>query len=613
MKIKTKLTLGFGFLFLAVVSIWLLGAIYINKLVTQSKEVIKDNYKSVESAKNMIQILDEIKNVQTTFYFSPKHIIDTAQYNEKTKSFVKYLITEENNITEVGEKEEAQQLRASFTNFTALFIKHLKDTTHDQYPFFIELLPAYNNVKNSIIQISDINMQAIARKSAITQNSADNAFMYISLLGTILFLISFSLVFNFPSYIANPIKELTEGIKEIANKNYDQRLTFRSNDEFGELATAFNSMAKKLDDYEHSNLAQVMFEKSRIETIINNMKDPIFVLNEKYVILSLNKVANDIIGMKEIDIVGKYAPDIATKNDLIHNIIKDFFNDNNDAPAEGSRLMKIYLDEKESFFSKEILKVFLTNSNHNNEEQLIGYVIILKNVTKYQELDAAKTNFIATISHELKTPIASLKMSLKLLDDPRIGDINVEQKQLVNNMKEEAERLLTITSELLDITQVETGNIHLNIKPASVERIILHAYNAMKFHAEQKNISMELNMEENLPDVNADIDKTVWVLINLITNALRYSEVDNKILIQVKKEEQNVHFSIQDFGSGIDPIYLDKIFNKFFQVPGSEKSGTGLGLSISREFIIEQKGKIWVESELGKGSKFNFYLPIYKA
>lgn len=622
MKIKTKLTLGFGFLFLAVVLIWLLGAVYINKLVNQSKDVIKDNYKSVETAKNMFQILDEIKNIQTTFYFSQEHIIDLNQYKEKNTSFLKYLSTEESNITEVGEKEETQQLRTSYSNFTSLFQKHLKDSIIDQYPFFIELLPAYNDVKNGIIRISDINMEAIARKSSITQDSANNAFMYISLIGTTLFLISFSLFFNFPSYIANPIKELTDGIKEIANKNYDQRLTFKSNDEFGELATAFNSMAKRLDNYEHSNLASVMFEKKRIETIINNMKDPIFVLDENYVILSLNKVANEIIGLKENELVGKYATEIATKNDLLHNIIKDFFIDKENTHQEMSHLMKIYLDGKESFFSKEIIKVFITSPGQYkgekldekyDEEQLIGYVIVLKNVTKYQELDAAKTNFIATISHELKTPIASLKMSLKLIEDPRIGEINNEQKQLINNMKEEAERLLNITSELLDITQVETGTIHLNIKPASPERIILHAYNAMKIHAEQKNVAMELSLLENLPDVSADVDKTVWVLINLMTNALRHSEPGNEIRIEVKKQEDNILFVVQDFGPGIDPVYLDKIFNRFFMVPGSDKSGTGLGLSISKEFIVEQKGRIWVESELGKGSKFNFTLPIYVA
>ncbi len=167
------------------------------------------------------------------------------------------------------------------------------------------------------------------------------------------------------------------------------------------------------------------------------------------------------------DLIGKYAPDVALKNDLLRNLIADKGN---------SAALKIFADDKESYFSKEILNI-------TAEDKAIGSVILLRNITQFKELDLAKTNFIATISHELKTPIASIKMSLKLLEDERIGNLNVEQKKLVSHIKDDSQRLLSITGELLDLAQVETGKITLEKQLAEPRAIIDYANNALKVQA----------------------------------------------------------------------------------------------------------------------------------
>ncbi|HWZ23465.1 MAG TPA: histidine kinase dimerization/phospho-acceptor domain-containing protein [Cytophagaceae bacterium] len=563
MKIKTKLSLGLGFLFAIILLLTGLGTYYIHRLSNDTKLITKDNYESLVYTKNMMRALDEMG-------------ID------KKSSLLKFetnLQGQEKNITERGEKEITIELRNEYKNLTL-------DSLNESEK---------NLIRQKLYQIIELNLQAIFRKNTEANTSANDAVLYMSLIGAFTVLITFSFIINFPGYIANPIRELTESIKEISKKNYSQRLHFKSNDEFGELASAFNKMAKELDDYENSNLAQIIFQKKRIETIINRMHDPIIGLDENKNILFVNGEAISILGVSENDVLGKYAPDIALHNDLLRILLNE---------TEQSKPMKIFAENKESYFLKETLQIFA-------EKQIIGSVIVLKNVTQFKELDVAKTNFIATISHELKTPIASIKMGLKLLEDSRVGALNGEQKKLIENIKEDSQRLLKITSELLDLTQIETGNIQLHYNLTSPKEVVDYAYHAMKFQAEQKGISILIDIEENLPKLNIDLEKTAWVMVNFISNAIRYSPEKSKVNITVKKVADEIVFAVKDFGKGIEEKYKDKIFDKFFKVPNGEfSSGTGLGLAISKDFIESQQGKIAVESDLNEGSKFKFSFVI---
>ncbi len=564
LRIKSKLSLGILFLFVVIILTGIVGLFAINKLADESKNILKANYESIVYAKNMQSDLDqfEVRNFSSL------------------GDFEKNLEAQEKNITEPGEQEATSSLRDLFEKFR-------------QHDTSASLIPA---IRTRIYLVSELNMNAIVRKSKETQQTADKAKLYLTILGTLSFLLSFSFLLNFPGYIANPINELTAGIKQIANKNYSQRINIDKSDEFGELAEAFNSMAKQLNEYENSNLAKIIFEKRRIETIINGMKDPIIGLDENRNILFVNTTAIKILGIKEADLIGKYSPDIALKNDLLRNLIND---NGNNAP------LKIYADSKESYFSKEILNI-------TAEDKAIGSVVLLRNITQFKELDLAKTNFIATISHELKTPIASIKMSLKLLEDTRIGALNEEQTKLIGNIKEDSQRLLSITGELLDLAQVESGKITLEKQFVEARSIIDYANNALKVQAEQKHIAIKINCPSDLPKVHCDLEKTAWVMVNFLSNAIRYSNENSEIIMEAKNVPEGLMFSATDHGKGIEPKYLDRVFDRFNKIPSGEvgKSGTGLGLAISKEFIESQNGKIGVESTVGIGSRFYFVLPI---
>jgi signal transduction histidine kinase len=204
-------------------------------------------------------------------------------------------------------------------------------------------------------------------------------------------------------------------------------------------------------------------------------------------------------------------------------------------------------------------------------------------------------------------------MSLKLMEDKRYGTITKFQKELIDNINEDSNRLLKITGELLDMGQVETGKLLLNFGSTSPQSIIKYTRETIRFIAEQKEIMLNIKCPKNLPEIWADPDKAAWVLINFLSNAIKYSQVGAAIDIAVKKHSSvRIEFSVKDYGKGIDEIYLPRVFERYFKVPGSEfeVSGTGLGLAIAKDFIEAQGGEIGVESKIGEGSRFYFLLPI---
>lgn len=607
LKLQTKLYLGFSFLFLIIVIIWVFSSVYIFKLSSDSDAMLRDNYKSVVAMKDLSISLDEMKDIQSEFFFHKPSSYTDSIYSLKIRDFEKNLRAEENNITEVGEKELVILLTNSFYEYTNHFTSIRNDSLTVNKSYFFDLLQEYNEVKKYITGISDLNMEAIIKKNDKLKQTSNKAFMYISIVGTVFFLISFSILMNFPRNIADPVKELTKGIREIARKNYDQQLHINSKDEFGELAKAFNTMAIKLNEFEKSNLYKILFEKKRIESIISNIKDAIIGLDEKKEIIFSNPVACDLLGIPVADLIGRNITDVSLKNDLFRNITKDLLDDT--YKSKEFNPLKIIAGGKESYFTKDILDVY-TSGTGENEHQLIGHLIILKNITKFQELDDAKTNFIATVSHELKNPISSARLNLKLLEDSRVGELNGEQRILLKNVRDELNRLLKITGELLDLSQVETGNIQLEIQAINPHIVIDYALHAVKYQADQKKIGITMDIPVEIPHINADAEKTAWVLINFLNNAIHYSGENSSIILTVRKEERGVQFSVKDFGQGIEEKYLDKIFERFFRIPGVSKSGTGLGLAISKEFITKQKGRIWAESKPGEGSTFYFTVPL---
>ncbi len=559
-KLKTKIALGGLFLFALLILVGTVSFFYFNRLAEDSKEIVKDNYESLSYSRTLLKELD---------------ILSSKDSSSRYLNFEKHLQLQEANITEPGEKEMTGSLRKHFTMLR-------------QAGRADSLLSL---IRKDIGGVMQVNLQAIDNKNQAVQASAQGAKTIITICLTVCLIMGFTFLFNFPSLVASPIASLTEGIKAIADKNYGQRIHLNRKDEFGELANAFNSMAEKLDEYEHSNISKILFEKNRAEAVINSLKDASIGIDKKGTVLFANQQALQLLNLKEAEIIGLSQEEVKKRNDLFRFLI----NEQSNSP------FKIVVEGKENYFTKELVDL-------SHEEQPAGAVIVLKNITPFKELDVAKTNFIATVSHELKTPLASSDFSLKLLEDERVGPLTAEQKELVQSLKDDNKRLLRILSELLDLSQVESGKIQLNIQAAQPGELAEKALASVQNAARQKNITIRKEMQEGLPAIQADADKTTWVLNNFLTNAIRYSQENGEIVFTAIQKNKGVDFTVQDFGKGIDPRYKDRIFDRYFKVPGSTE-GTGLGLAICKEFIEAQGGTIWLDTEPGIGTRFGFHLP----
>lgn len=572
MRTKQKLTFGVGVLFLLIVLLAGVSTYYVNSLKKDTKNILLANYNTLEYGRNMLLALDKLDS-------DPLALTD----------FEKNLRLQRANETEKGEKEATEQI-----------VVHLGELKQNPQTANLKVL-----IREDIAEVMRLNMEAIGRKSDIANETAASAIVWISVTGALCFLIAFVLFVNLPGNIADPIRELTGSIKQIAAQNYSERVHFEGHSEFGELARSFNTMAQKLEEYSNSKLAIILKEKTRIETLINNMHDPVIGIDEQKKILFANHEALKVTGLEWMAIQGRQIQDIAVNNDLVRLLIRDMM-----SPEKSSaEPVKIVADGKQQYFEKEIIDINVVPTGEQ-ESELIGYVIMLKNITPFKELDFAKTNFIATVSHELKTPISSIKMSLNILAHERTGPLTDEQQQLLESIGDDSERLLKITSELLNMSQVETGNIQLNMQANDPLEILKYAVDTTRIPAEQKNLSIVQQVQPDLPFILVDAEKTAWVLTNFITNAIRYSSDHNEVIVSLYKEQDRLVFAVQDFGRGIDPRYQERIFERYFQIPGSAKSGTGLGLAISKDFIENQAGKIGLESKPGLGSTFFFSFPV---
>ena len=574
MKIKTKLYGGVGILFFLVLLLASVGMYNLYQLKNAAVGTVSDNYNSLRYCRNMLGALEDTQTSIESF-----EMIDDNYAKQRQ------------NITESGEEELTIKLGQE--------IQRMKGGVRTPELIY--------DIRNTIYSIMDLNMSAIHQEEELAIISANRATVWIAISGTLSFIVAFILLLNLPGSVVNPVRELTVSIQDIAARNYTRRLHFDRDDEFGDLANAFNVMAEKLQEYEHSNLDDLLTEKKRIETLINNMHDPVIGLDEQNRIVFINHEALKVTGLVEAEVLGKAAQEIALHNDLLRLLIAELFIESKGVKDIVAKPIRIYADDKESYFDKEVFEIAIKPAGED-EQRLIGYVILLKNVTPFKELDIAKTNFIATVSHELKTPISSLMMSLKLLEKDKQGGLNDDQKSLIVSMKEDSERLLKITGELLNLSQAETGNIRISLAACDPHDVISKSIEAVLLISESREIKLETSVALDIRKIHADLEKTCWVLINFLTNALRYSPIGSTILIGVQEENNMIRFGVRDQGKGILPEHAKKVFERYYQVPGSEP-GTGIGLAICREFIEAQGGKIGVFSSPNQGSEFYFLLP----
>jgi len=554
-SLKNKITLGLVFLFALLLLSGGIGIYNLYNLRKEAKLIIQDNYETLNYCQGISILLDSMPS---------------AAIANKIDSLIKL---QENNITEAGEKEATESLA---NNWNKLKLN-----------YNIQGIPVLHR---DLDAIQLVNMMAIERKNTLAEKTADEALLIIIILSVLVFIMAFIFLVKFPDYVTKPLKKFTKGIKEIANKNYGHKINIQKDVEMIELAEAFNEMTEKLNEYEKSNVSKLLFEKLRAEAVINSLKDASIGMDNDNRILFANAQALQLLNVKAEAIIGKNEGDISRTNDLFRYIIH----------SEQSAPFKIVVDNKDCFFVKE--KNEISVNTH-----IIGRLFTIKNITSFQEKDIAKTNFLATISHELKTPLSSTDIALKLLSNDKIGTLNKEQKQIVTDLKGENQRLIKLVSELLDLSQAETGNINLTISAISLKEVIQYAIDTLKAPIQEKKLHIDWDDVSETQTIKADKEKAVWVLVNILSNAIRYSPEQGTITIKALIEKEGtLILSIQDNGKGIPKEYQQNLFQRFYKIPNDNTTkGTGLGLSIAKEFMEAMNGKIYLDTTYKTGARFN--------
>ncbi|MBN2821208.1 MAG: HAMP domain-containing protein, partial [Bacteroidales bacterium] len=370
MKIKTKLNLGIGLLFSLIILLALFSINQINLLSSASENIIKDNKETIGYTTNMLRALSEID-----------------KDNEALNTFETYLQKQQLNITELRENELTEKLADNFYL--------IKNNPDDEVTVI--------NLKSILYEIMTINLKAIEFKNEFAKKTANKSIILISTMSFICFIIALILFIRLPGNISTPIKELMNSIKLIAANDYSQRVYFEGHTELGELAVSFNTMANKLEEYNNSSIAKLLTEKKITETIINKIHYPIIGFDRKMNVNLVNEEFLNVSGLTNFELIGANILELASGNDFVSQIIIEGLG-NKSVPHESKADTRIHLEihGKDIYFEKEIQEITLCENSKENEH-VTGYVVILKNVTKYMELDLAKTNFIATVSHELKT------------------------------------------------------------------------------------------------------------------------------------------------------------------------------------------------------------------
>jgi len=528
--------------------------------------------------------------------------------NRGKEIFSKNLELQKTNITEISEDKLVNKVIVSYTRFIS-FIDSL-NLRNDFYTTRLnEFKERYIDASLSIKEIYKLNISAIYWKNRIANKTADNVSLYMAVAAAASILLTIIFIIYFPSYISSPISELTKKIEDISNKKYDQRISIQSNDELKTLAAAFNKMALSLKEYEAQHIDELLTEKRRMETLVTNLHDGTLLLDKDFNILLANDKICELTGLKKNELLGRQITNLKTYNPIVAQINSLVLEKGQALTKEKIKPVSMIIADQIEYYQILFLDIN-KKSRTESKNELSGYILLIQNITKYEERDLAKTNLIATISHELKTPLSSINLSIKLLEDNRIGILNEEQTGLIESIKLHSGRILNLINEVLDFTQAETGHIKLKIKSSNVNDIVELSTFAILMMLNEKEIDLELSVQENLPNVKCDLEKTVWVVVNLLSNSIRYSSQKGKITIEAKEENMFVIISVKDEGPGISEEEQKRIFEKYVKSKTDPAKGTGLGLAIAKEFVEVQGGIIGVESIPGSGSKFYFSLPI---
>lgn len=448
-------------------------------------------------------------------------------------------------------------------------------TTQDSTLYFATVL------EDGFVVRSAITMQTI-------KGIESNYLKYYMLIMFFSVLMSVIFASKMSQSIVKPIKDLEFTTDRIADGEFNRRVKIESNDEIGHLSITFNNMAGILQN----TLKDSLDKQNKLEAILKSMDSGVIAVDRGHRVIMINPYAKKIFGINK-DIIGQ---------NLMNNI-RDFeLDDIFDNTKEEFREMKILWPKE------RVLRI--RTADIINDGEKIGTVAVVQDITDVKRLENMRSQFVANVSHELKTPLTSIKgfaETLKYVDDP------INKEKFLNIIDDEANRLTRLINDILTLSHIE-NSVEGKKDEFKVNHIVKDVYNLMRNTAEKKSIEMIIQ-EENIPSLKGDSDRFKQMIINLVDNAIKYSDNNGKIVIGTRFDNEDCFISVKDNGVGIHKEHLERLFERFYRVDKARsrsQGGTGLGLAIVKHIVVGFNGTIQVESEVGKGSKFTVKIPMEK-
>jgi NtrC-family two-component system sensor histidine kinase KinB len=569
-----------------------------NQLGRSIDVILKENYRSVIACQ---QMKDSLERMDSGLLFILSGFVKEGvkQIETNRDHFKEALQTELNNLTLPDESSRAFALKSLFSLYDEGLEEFMKSEPQLLRQIYFEnLFPLFKNIKNkaeSILQMNQDNMNAAnnrARRKA--EKARRDMYFFLNLSAFIILL--FMLFSN--HWILKPIQRLIDSTQEIRKGNLNLVIKVDTRDEIGQLSEAFNAMVASLRLFRRSDQAKFLRIQRSTQEAFKNLPAAIAIVDADGVIEIATASARNNFGLvPNTSIEQAPYPWLA---EIQRTIIK------NPALSGGENKHEIiqqFSENQERFFQPRVIPIF------NDEKEFNGSIIILEDVTLLMQNDEIKKDLFSTISHQLKTPLTSIRMALHLLLEENVGSLNEKQADLLVSARDETERLNGIIEDLLDIRRLESGNVKLSLAAVSLCNLVEEAAGPFFRQAQDRGIRLEIDLAADLPDVRADRSRILYVFANLLSNAIKYSPVGSVVRLTAKLEGGKVRLSVVDTGRGIPKKYQKRIFEKFFRVPGQNaEGGVGLGLSIAKEIITAHHGQITFSSAEGQGTTFTFSL-----
>jgi NtrC-family two-component system sensor histidine kinase KinB len=605
--LRGKLILGFGGLLALLTIVGVQGTLWISRLGGSVDVILRENYDSVVACQQMKEALERMDSgALFALAGDPDRGRRLAAANAPL--FDKALDAELHNITLPGEGPAAFRIRdlyAAYAPVLAQVLDPARPLDVRRGLYFERLLPLFQQIKQAADQVQEMN-----QKNMVDANSrARDLAMLASRRMILLLVLGAALAIGFILFLSRailvPLSRLTQSVREVEHGNLDLVVPVSAHDEIGELAAAFNAMAGRLRELRRSNRARLLRAQQTSQLAIDSLPDAVAVFSPDLRVELANRTAVSTLGLRP----GEPVP--PRHADWLPHLLQDTARSGTlpDRGYEAAR--QIFHEGQERFYLPHAVAV------RGGDGQLVGITLILSDVTNLRRIDELKSGMLSTVSHELRTPLTSLQMALHVLLEERLGSLTPQQTELLVAARDDAERLRTILVNLLEIARYESGRHLLQLEPVPARDLVELSLAPLRSAFESHGIELSVHIAPEAPKVLADLARAPLVLGNLLQNALQHTPAGGTVAVEAKPEGRVVRFCVADSGPGIPQEYVERIFDRFSQVPGS-RGGAGLGLAIAKEIVQAHGGAIGVEKNDeshgdGGGATFCFTLPAAPA